>query len=162
MPLQYDMRGNLTPATKIDLTWQVFLDEFVKRFPSSTSRQRLCANFADFIERLQQEIAKEFTVWVGGSFVSQKVNPADVDAVFFIDHQSSELKKSILDRVWFNGSLKYSKGLDVYYSIEYPPTHKRHFLTHLDYLHWEDLYGKTRQDAAGRRLRKGFIELKFK
>jgi uncharacterized protein DUF6932 len=131
------------------------------------SRPRQTENFWEatsliIVDKLQKEVVQEFTVWVGGSFVTQKQDPQDLDAVFFLDYRVCENKKTVLDNVWFNGELKFTKGLDVYYSIEYPASHNRHFLSHLNHLYWEDLYGHTRQDAAGRRFPKGFVELKFK
>lgn len=128
---------------------------------NSETRHRLWGNFIEFAGRFQREVALEFTVWLDGSFVTQKLNPRDIDAVFLLDYQVCEQKKSVLEHRWFIKENKFSIGLDLYYSIEYPETHKRHFLTHLNHLYWLDVYGHIRKDSVGRQYTKGFIQLKF-
>ena len=159
--LQYDIRGNLFPSKVIDLKWEDLETNLVIPFPNSEKRKGLFANFTSFVERLKKEIAPTFIIWVDGSFVSKKLNPGDVDAVFFIDHKYSRPKKSVLDNFWFTKSNKYSKGLDLYYSIHYSENHKLNYLTHLDRLYWKDVYGNTRMDSNGNSYKKGFIEIKI-
>jgi hypothetical protein len=129
---------------------------------NSLKRQKLIDGFLLFIEAFQKAVTSEFVVWIDGSAVSTKTEPNDIDAVFFIDFKVCERKKSSLDNEWFNGSQKNTKGLDLYYSIVYPPAHSRYYLTHLDRLYWEDLYGHTRIDDSGKQFEKGFLEIKFK
>lgn len=113
------------------------------------------------MNRIQQNIQPDFKVWVDGSFVSKKNNPRDIDAVFLLDYKTCEQYKSVLDSSYFIKELKFTKGLDLYYSIEYPTNHKRHFLSHLNHLYWQDVYGHTRKDDNEKQFSKGFIELRF-
>ena len=162
MELKFDIRGNLLPPTIISLEWTDFVHYFVTDFAESTTRKRLLTNFIDFINSIQQDFnIDEFKVWIDGSFVSKKLNPRDIDSVFLLDFKVCERYKSVLDNNFFIKELKSTKGLDLYYSSEYPKNHKRHFLSHLNHLYWQDVYGHTRVDENDKQHSKGFIELKF-
>lgn len=158
---QFDERGYLRSKKPVAARWEEVEQFFVEAIQKSETRKRLWLNFLEFTKRLQEEIAPIFIVWLDGSFVTEKLNPRDIDAVFMLDHRVCEQKKSILEQSWFNAENKQTKGLDLYYSIEYPKTHKRHFLTHLNHLYWLDIYGHTRIDTFGQKFTKGFVELKF-
>ncbi len=158
MILQFDVRGNLFNGIHV-LDKEEIYQHFVASFPNSSTRKRLWSNSNTFIERFEEEITTKYSVWIDGSFATQKLNPRDIDAVFYIDNQVVELKKSVLDTKWFFKEQKFKTGLDLYFSIEYPAQHKRHFLSHLNYLYWQDVYGHTRKDEFGKQYSKGFISL---
>ena len=159
--IQFDDRGNLYPSRVIETNYDDFEQQFVQNMKASETRQRLWHNFNDFIYDFQAQIIPTFKIWIDGSFVSNKLNPRDIDAVFILDYKICERQQSILDNMWFTKARKFQLGLDFYYSIDYPETHKRHFVSHLNHLYWLDVYGHTRQDNTGKNHRKGFIELKF-
>ena len=143
MQIQFDERGNLYPPRPIEITDEDFEQHFVKDIKESETRQRLFSNFNSFVRDFQNQISPNFKVWINGSFISKKVNPRDIDAVFLLDYTVCERQQSILDNVWFS------------------KTHKRHFISHLNHLYWADVYGHTRADNTGKNYRKGFIELKY-
>ena len=161
MKIQFDERGHLYPPRPIEITYEDFEQHFVTDIKESETRQRLFNNFNRFVQDFQNQISPNFKIWIDGSFISKKVNPRDIDAVFLLDYTDCERQQSILDSVWFSKTHKFRLGLDLYYSIEYPKTHKRHFISHLNHLYWADVYGHTRKDNTGKNYRKGFIELKF-
>jgi len=54
----------------------------VKRFPSSRTRQEIMRNFRTVLQRiLQAGIGGE--IWINGSFMTEKIDPADID--FFVN-----------------------------------------------------------------------------
>jgi hypothetical protein len=161
MKLYFDKRGNLSPAQIIEVDWIDFKENFEIAFTESLDRKQLFNNFERFITRIKSDISEEFKIWVNGSFVSNKLNPRDIDAVFWIPFSVAESKKSILDNQFFTKNVKNSLKLDLYYSIDYPENHKKNFLTHLDKLYWQDVYGNSRQDHRGFQHQKGFLELKI-
>ena len=161
MQIEFDARGNSYPPRLIEMSYVDFEQHFVQNMQASETRQRLCANFNDFIHNFQEKISPVFKIWVDGSFISTKLNPRDIDAVFQLDYKICERQQSVLDSVWFTKAQKFRLGLDLYYSIEYPKTHKRHFISHLNHLYWTDVYGHTRKDNEENNYKKGFIELKF-
>jgi len=159
MTFSFDERGNLKTLQPIEASWEDVEHFFVQRMANSDTRRQLWTNFAEFTLRFREEVAQAFTIWLDGSFVTRKVNPRDIDAVFLIDYRVCERSKSVLENRWFIAENKLKKGLDLYYSIEYPENHKRHFLTHLNRLYWLDIYGHTRKDITGRQQIKGFIQI---
>lgn len=161
MNLHFDERGNLFPTHLQEATLAEVESFFVERIKESVTRKMLWINFLGFIDKFQKELNIPFEIWLDGSFISEKRNPRDIDAVFMIDYQTVEQKKSVLESKWFTRENKLNLNLDLYYSIEYPPSHKRYFLTHLNHLYWQDVYGHTRKDSLGRQYKKGFISLKI-
>jgi hypothetical protein len=159
--LLFDIRGNLQPSEIIPFSWENFNKIFVLDFEDSETRKKLFDNFQGFIHTIQENITPEFTIWVDGSYVSEKQNPRDIDALFLLDFKTCENKKSILDNQYFVKEFKFTKGLDLYFSIEYPENHKRHFLSHLNHLYWQDVYGHTRKDINSKQYTKGFVALKI-
>ena len=159
MILNYDIRGNLKPNDVIPMQWDDFVQHFVVDKPNSRTRQGLLTNFITFLYQLQGTICPNFKVWIDSSFVSTKINPRDIDAVFILPYDVYERKKSVLEHQVFIKEFKFSKGLDLYYFADYPENHKRYFLSHLDHLYWQDVYGRTKPDAYGQQFDKGFIEL---
>jgi hypothetical protein len=159
---KYDIRGNLQANEIVPLDWADFKTAFVTDFSKiSTTRENLLANFIAYLKIFQQSINPNFKVWIDGSFISNKTDPRDIDALFLLDYKIAERYKSILDNQFFIKDYKLSKGLDLYYSCEYPENHKRHFLSHLNHLYWQDVYGHTRKDINGFQYSKGFVELTF-
>jgi hypothetical protein len=156
MTVQFDTYGNLIQGIHVLNKEQIY-SNFVLNFPNTNTRERLWRNFNTFLDQFKEEITQQFEVWIDGSFATQKLNPRDIDAVFLIDYQTVERKKSILENKWFFKDQKFKTGLDLYFSTEYPITHKKYFLSHLNHLYWEDVYGHTRKDDFGKQHRKGFI-----
>jgi hypothetical protein len=155
----YDIRGNLTPNEIIPMEWDNFVQHFVVEKPNSATRQQLLSNFVAFIEQLQGTISPNFKIWIDGSFISTKINPRDIDAVFLLPYDIVERKKSVLEHQVFIKEFKFSKGLDLYYFADYPENHKRNFLSHHFKIYWKDVYGHTRPDINKQQFGKGFIEL---
>jgi hypothetical protein len=161
MEFQFNQLGNISPNKIIEINWPTLNEVFDENFSNSSTRRQLLTNLEQFILQIENEITGELKIWINGSFISQKINPRDIDAVFWLPHQIAEHKKSILDNQFFTKQVKISLNLDLYYAIDYPKNHKKYFLTHLDALYWKDVYGHTRQDSNGVQHQKGFFELKI-
>jgi hypothetical protein len=85
--LRFDSQGNLMPYKAISCTVKQMKTTFVDNIPSSTWLE----NFEKYI-KYSNELkvllgGKVLKQWINGSFVTQKLNPKDVDVVTFIDHQ---------------------------------------------------------------------------
>ncbi len=159
--LSFDKRGNLQPPQKTVLDIPTFESHFVDKFKISNTRKRLWENFKEFSKKIQREVAPQFSVWVDGSFVSLKIDPRDLDAVFWLDLKFAESKMEILDNHFFTKNIKSRLGLDVFYGIEYPENHKLRFFNEMNQVYWAEIYGHTPCDSVGNQLEKGFIELKI-
>ncbi len=162
MWLEFDKNGYLKPKGKMNLTLEVFTHNFVEAFQDrETTRTLLFENFQNFQAELGSLLRYPYSIWLDGSFVSQKINPTDLDAVYLLDYRDCEAHRSVFDQKYFSSAQKQVKRLDFYYSLEYPLNHKRHFLSHLNHLYWEDIYGYSRPDENGYRTPKGFVEIKI-
>lgn len=96
----------------------------VDAFPSSDTREAIMAGLASVFEALQkEEITGE--LWVDGSFLTEKIDPRDVDVVLrlepsFVD-EASEDQLAVID--WLRIDLKTDYQCDSYVFVEYPKGH---------------------------------------
>jgi len=159
--MQFDPRGYLTPYERIPVQWDAFVETFVEGFPESTTRPEIWRNFLEYLEEVRRLKPKSLKVWIDGSFVTTKINPNDVDAVFFLD---SETFRRTLPR--FNhlkdGSWHRGKRVDAYFVEVFPegtPEYER--FTRSDLLTWWEIFSKSRRHRDGKQYPKGLVELQF-
>jgi hypothetical protein len=88
----------------------------VDHFPRSVTRARLMANLEGIISRLNQAAMKA-ELWIDGSFLTEKLNPEDVDLVVCVDGRDSAsfdvAQRAALDWVQ-TGNLWERYGCDAY------------------------------------------------
>jgi hypothetical protein len=159
--LQFDENGHLFPYEVQDITLDEMREVFVGAFPESETRKRLFDNYLDWVFDFQRDVFPYFTQWIDGSFVTQKLNPKDIDFVTFLDWQVYEIKEKWkeLDRFWsFSNE---DKGLDAYFLAEFPEKHKNYGEFHSLREGWLLRYGYTRRDEQQRAHPKGFIQINF-
>jgi hypothetical protein len=156
MPLvEFDVHGNLTPYEVIMMNVDDVEQEFVKAFPGSERRDLLFKTFLTQLNRFRSEIETEFWVWVGGSFITRKVNPSDLDFVIFLDVDCYNRHE---EKTAFFRQQRYlpAKLLDGYFVQVYPVEHRRYNWYESDRLRWLQDFGTN---LAGRK--KGIIQLNF-
>ena len=90
----------------------------------------------------------EGEIWVDGSFLTAKTDPADSDVVLrlssdFVDH-ASETQLAVLD--WINTHLKASHLCDCYQFIRYPVGHPSFWLGEYLSAYWMKQWGFGRGD----------------
>jgi hypothetical protein len=158
--VKYDLRGNILPHGIISLSAEDFYDNFVERFPESTSRKQIWKVYEEFIDSFQKEITPNFVQWIDGSFVSNKQSPNDIDFVTLIDFEVFEQNESLLTTKFrkFDNS---NKALDAYFLKSYPENHSRHFVSEMDQKYWFNLFSSTKMNRLRKRFPKGFIEINF-
>ena len=77
--LEFDEKGNLIPHNHhIEISYDVFVKNFVKNFPIESTRHQILTDFERFLEEFCSKIYSHFNIWINGSFVTQKVNPNDI------------------------------------------------------------------------------------
>lgn len=119
----------------------------VDRFPLSNTRERIMQGLEEIIRRLRAKgIVGE--LWVNGSFLTEKINPADVDAVLFINETFLEnaTTEQVEEIGWVNSNLKDSLCCDSYVSIEYPQSHPQHPQGEYWRAYWTRQWGFDRED----------------
>lgn len=154
--LTFNEQGLLTPADGISATIDELHAVFVAPFPESETRNRLFNEWKKYNRMLRQEIGERFTQWINGSFVTQKLNPKDIDLVIFIRADLYDLHGAVLDNFW---SDKWEKeGLDSYIVKVYPTFHPSYDIYTVKYYdEWLERYTKTKPDEELRQFDKGFL-----
>ncbi|MFD1954590.1 DUF6932 family protein [Paenibacillus thailandensis] len=114
---QFMPNGNLTPGIHT-YTIHEFEQQFINEFTTSIRRSLIYTNFKHWLSQLLQVLPPRY-VWLDGSFLTQKVDPNDIDLVVFYypediqnQNQAAELKE-LINRV----SRNYN--CDAYFSLSF-------------------------------------------
>ncbi len=158
--LHFDHKGHLTPYTAIPATIHQLETEFVDNIPSQT-RVKNFENYRNYLSALIAACHNEpFVQWVNGSFTTKKTDPSDIDIVSFIDHSLLQSSKKLFEQFVYPNSFEQYE-VDAYIVPVYTHDHQNNSLSISDRLYWMDNFNKTWYNRAGKRLPKGFLELKF-
>mgnify|MGYP006288071777 CR=1 FL=1 len=79
MNFEWDEYGNPSPYDFIDATLEEMYQQFVSPFPNSKTREPIWEGFNAFLSDYSRKISKHLELWVDGSFITTKLNPADID-----------------------------------------------------------------------------------
>lgn len=178
--LKFNEKGLLPPGCH-EVTLDIIKSVFVDNFPESETRLSRYNCFLKMYEELLDNVKSCIRILIDGSFVTNKLNPYDVDFVIMIDHlhltqkesdylnKIREYKHSL--RIEYDncryevekGTISYSKlynlefyryGCDFYILLRYDQSHEmyKNYLNQKKY--WTDWWGKTRDEKS-----KGFLNL---
>ena len=92
--------------------------------------------------------------WIDGSFITNKLQPGDIDIVTFIPFASYEpIVDELID--WYSTFSLYDRGLDAYICPVYPSDYLEYnlFLDRKQY--WQKLFSSRKNENG----EKGFLEL---
>lgn len=84
--MKFDLVGHLSPYTIIPSTFEDFEDILVNAFPMDSTRHIILEGYKRYLASLKDVIKSNFYQWVDGSFVTEKMNPNDIDVVIFVDY----------------------------------------------------------------------------
>ena len=120
----------------------------VLSFPLSNSRKAIMDGLVQFVQRMvDAKIPGD--LWVDGSFLTEKIDPKDVDLVVVIDgdavydHGMLEQRDAI---DWAIDNQKATLKCDSYVLMEYPVGHALHDEGKWNYSYWHRQWGFSRQD----------------
>jgi len=144
--LAFDDFGNLTPDQLIVSD----LSEVEQTFVFNEHRRQLFEIFIEFLGHIRSVGLKGFDLWIDGSFATRKLNPMDIDLVFFLDHGDYQAhQKTICD---FTDA--FAPSLDVYIVSVYPSDHPFFVRTQFDRIEYLHLFSRDRS-----KKRKGFVQI---
>ena len=87
-------------------------------------------------------------IWVNGSFLTEKIDPEDVDIVLRMEgavyDQGTSEQQQVID--WIAGNLKVSHSCDSYVFYEYPDGDPLHDLGEWMHAYWLRQFGFSRED----------------
>ncbi len=156
--LVFDEKGNLYPYSILNLDLETLRKIFVDQFELSKTRKHLFENYLAHVNELMQIINDPFYQWIDGSFVTTKLNPADIDLVTFVDYQIFKEKRLLFMN---RQDLKMTKGIDSYFVRVFPVTHSDHFITQFNAIEWQEVFGYSRRDENNMIHRKGIVQVNF-
>jgi hypothetical protein len=156
--LEFNSSGLLVPQSVISSTLNEFEHYFAIESPGNI-RKILFNQFIKYSSDLKQTCGLiELKQWIGGSFVTKKANPFDIDLVTFVSCEMAESNEKALKEFVYPASLaKY--GIDAYVVVIYPDDHKLNFAYKADCAYWQDHFDKTKPSRRHKRIPKGFLEI---
>lgn len=117
----------------------------VDGFPLSTTRYKIMEG----LEKVLQELRAgsiEGEVWVDGSFVTEKMNPEDVDLVLrvsaqFYDNATDKQRKTV---DWLASNLRNTHLCHSYSFMEWPENHPNYWPGQYMFNYWMRQFGFSR------------------
>jgi hypothetical protein len=101
--------------------------------------------------------------WIGGSFVSAKDEPADIDVCTFLDGPTVDAlpaEHQEIIRFMTSGQIAQAYwNCDSYPIVEYPPGHPNHAAFLAASTYWSNWWGQTRPDPSGAQQSRGYLEV---
>jgi len=155
MQIQFDINGNLTPSRIFSITLPLLEKYFVTTLGGET-REELFRNYTRYINDLYNVLSVDFNQWVGGSFISTKSQPNDIDIVNLInfDNTTELLIEKLLPFFLIGGS-KDNYLVDGHLLAIYAENDERYqLITEPVRKYWKDWLGKDKKNNA-----RGFVEL---
>lgn len=154
--MTFDQYGYIAPYEPIPTELATFERVFVQDFPQSTTRLFLFDRYLEYNARLS-EFLPDYTQWIGGSFVSRKLNPNDIDVLTFVDSELFDKNEQVISELkqW---RFQRPKLVDGFFVRVYPQDHQLYSHSEGDRVQWLFDWSRTITDP---RRNKGFIELTF-
>jgi len=161
--LTFDIRGNLVPYEKSELTFDEFASAFVDEIAEEGGRRReIFEDYSSYLQDFRREVAIEFIQWIDGSFISNKRNPRDIDFVTLLDYQVYETHEKLIEAKYRTFRAREFYGnVDAYFVKVYPKGHAKRFITEYDLAYWWSWFTETKKNRLKKQYNKGFVEIKF-
>ena len=156
MKPQFDILGYLTPDEFIDLTLDEFQHYFVDAYPSSRTRRTIFEKYKRYLSDFQRLVSPNFVHWIGGSFVTDILNPNDIDFITLVSYRVVTTKNHII-KEQFEGEQGYKTyDVDAYFIRTYPYGHDKYWIYEKDLVIWRRDFGTDRNNIP-----KGMVQIKF-
>jgi len=119
----------------------------VEPFSLSTTREAIMSGFEAVVDRLRHD-SVEGELWIDGSFLTEKIDPEDVDIVMVIssDHLAAASTTQQDAIKWVNANLKSSHHCDSYVHVSYPAGHSLNGYGVWMQAYWIKQFGFSRAD----------------
>ena len=158
---EFDEAGYL-PEGRHEATADEVREALVDQFPQSETRPMIHEGWRRHYQALEHLVPVE-KQWIGGSFVSAKVDPSDIDICSFIDGPTyDERPEPVRDLVDYMTAHKITQAFwtcDSYPVVVYPEGSPGHDAYKAAVEYWHGWWGKTRADADGNQRLRGYLEV---
>jgi hypothetical protein len=155
--LSFDRYGNLVPYEISIIRFETFRQFFVKQFEHSIARGVLYELYLEFVKDFGAEFTPEFVHWIGGSFVTQKLNPNDIDVVTLVEvSETFDINAPNVKKFTTKGYSKENYAVDSYMIPVYDTQDIKYFITQEAVIYWKNWLSHDREYR-----KKGFIQLNY-
>jgi hypothetical protein len=137
----YDSKGYIQPPQIHPSTPERLRFRHVQEFPSSAKRPAIYAGWLKYIAEFSAEVAPRFCQLVGGSFLTTKEEPNDIDVVNFVP---AENYSAVVNRFDEEGGSKDTFLVDGRTIAVYPEDSPMNQLTQMQLNHWSKIFGHDR------------------
>ena len=133
--MTFDQYGHLTPYELIETDLSTFEAVFVGEFSTSTTRPQIFEAYLDYLEQLKEIVGTGFYQWIDGSFITNTLNPDDIDFLSWVDLHTYENKKKELTQL---RQLRFevNSKTDGYILPFYAQHHKKMYLNEINEKQW--------------------------
>lgn len=158
--MNFDKYGLIHPAERHQLSSAEFKDEFVDKYPNSTTRSKIYSDYNEFTSAFAEDVTASFAQWIGGSVTTKKENPNDIDILTITSKLDDESNRKLIESK-FRKTIGDFPLVDSYF-LQAPATKtEKAPLFKSDLIYWVHQFSYTRKDSRGRRQTRGFVELIF-
>jgi hypothetical protein len=150
MPIQFDEHGNPSPYELVNLTMDRFQQLFTS-IPDLDRRLWLLTQLNKYIRDFNDDISPDNWVQLfGGSYITNKSYPNDIDLVNFIDSYSAEKAGqqifAFITNNKINADSKVTYSVDGYLVPIFDTNDPRYNITVAYYKYWSTWLGHDRLD----------------
>lgn len=150
--------NGLLPTGLVRVSAEQVQEHFVAPFSTSTSRQRLYDQWLLHRQAIEVIIPIQ-RQWLNGSFVTHKVDPADIDVVTFIDGEALNAldppRQAVLSDLMAGHSTRDRWGIDSFVVPTYAEDHPDRTAARKAEGYWWRMW----TNVKGSNLTKGFLEV---
>lgn len=144
--IEFDEFGNSKPYGLISLSMEECENIFVVNFPTSNTRIDNWDGLQRFNTDLKTILKCPLKQWIDGSFVTNKLNPNDIDLVSFINELDFVPSLSLFDMNRSDGYPKKQYNIDGYVIIDLPESHPYYAKMEEQINYWKDFFSTDRED----------------
>lgn len=137
----------LLPLGFHDVTIAAVEQLCVTPFPLSASRPTIFKGLISFVQKLEAARVPG-SLWLDGSFLTEKINPKDVDVILRVDGSvyNAGTPEQIDAIDWVIANQKLTLKCDSYAFFEYPAGDPLHDEGRWWYSYWHKQWGFSRED----------------
>ena len=154
----FDKHGNIVPYELHPVSIAELEEEFVQPFTKSSTRKNIVEGHSNYVIEIFQILEHNFFQWLDGSFVTQKLDPNDIDVINFVHYSelTNDKVNSLRRFLTHVGNPKDEFKVDGFLVPVYESTDPRFAITQAKYNEWRIFFGKDRNNNP-----KGMLQLNF-
>ncbi len=150
LPNGFDEHGNL-PHGIYEILDQEFKEFFVENFGDSSTRGPIYEKYCSYMSMIKP-LAPCYCRWLDGSYVTNKLNPGDIDILLHIDF---EAEPQLDERLFDHAFAKENFSCHAFVHPIYPESDVRHRQTLENRAYWLKWFTLDRSNRS-----KGMVEMK--